>query len=202
MANVSPDDAELEHLLTQLLRMVSPAFSADDAAPGSDQVGQVGRSAPASGRCSRRRRDRRRSQVSRRCRSRDVCAGGQADAAGSRCRREPLPCCVVVGGARADRARRRSRHRPGRARRTAGPGQEHGEQAGRRAGAQGLGPARPGRGQPALRQALPDAAGRRGGGQGMAGLAVAPGPDPGGAVCRGARRASRGPGRTCPRASR
>jgi DNA-binding MarR family transcriptional regulator len=31
MANTSPDDAELEHLLTQLLRMVSPAFSTDDA---------------------------------------------------------------------------------------------------------------------------------------------------------------------------
>lgn len=30
MANVSPDDAELELLLTQLLRMVSPPFSADD----------------------------------------------------------------------------------------------------------------------------------------------------------------------------
>jgi DNA-binding MarR family transcriptional regulator len=30
MANVSPGDAELEHLLTQLLRMVSPPFSADD----------------------------------------------------------------------------------------------------------------------------------------------------------------------------
>jgi DNA-binding MarR family transcriptional regulator len=31
MANVAPDDGELEHLLTQLLRMVSPAFTTDDA---------------------------------------------------------------------------------------------------------------------------------------------------------------------------
>jgi DNA-binding MarR family transcriptional regulator len=30
MVNVSPDDGELEHLLTQLLRMVSPALTADD----------------------------------------------------------------------------------------------------------------------------------------------------------------------------
>lgn len=39
MANMSPDDAELELLLTQLLRMISPAFSASDGAaltmPGS-----------------------------------------------------------------------------------------------------------------------------------------------------------------------
>lgn len=46
MVNVSPDDAELEHLLTQLLRMVSPAFSADDAGaetqPGAGPVnGQI-----------------------------------------------------------------------------------------------------------------------------------------------------------------
>jgi DNA-binding MarR family transcriptional regulator len=31
MVNESPDDAELEHLLTQLLRMVSPAITAQDA---------------------------------------------------------------------------------------------------------------------------------------------------------------------------
>jgi DNA-binding MarR family transcriptional regulator len=31
MANVTPDDRELEHLLTQLLRMVSPALTRDDA---------------------------------------------------------------------------------------------------------------------------------------------------------------------------
>ena len=30
MANQSPDEGELEHLLTQLLRMVSPALTADD----------------------------------------------------------------------------------------------------------------------------------------------------------------------------
>jgi DNA-binding MarR family transcriptional regulator len=30
MSNISPVDGELEHLLTQLLRMVSPAFTADD----------------------------------------------------------------------------------------------------------------------------------------------------------------------------
>jgi len=35
MVNVSPDDAELEHLLTQLLRMVSPAFGAEDAGAGT-----------------------------------------------------------------------------------------------------------------------------------------------------------------------
>jgi DNA-binding MarR family transcriptional regulator len=38
MANTSPDDAELEHLLTQLLRMVSPAFSTDDAGARSQQA--------------------------------------------------------------------------------------------------------------------------------------------------------------------
>lgn len=31
MANTPPDEAELEHLLTQLLRMVSPAFGADSS---------------------------------------------------------------------------------------------------------------------------------------------------------------------------
>jgi DNA-binding MarR family transcriptional regulator len=45
MANTSPDDAELEHLLTQLLRMVSPAFSTDDAGA---------RSQPAPGRVNPR----------------------------------------------------------------------------------------------------------------------------------------------------
>ncbi len=45
MANMPPDDAELEHLLTQLLRMVSPAFSADDAGA---------RSQPAPGPVNRR----------------------------------------------------------------------------------------------------------------------------------------------------
>jgi DNA-binding MarR family transcriptional regulator len=45
MVNASPDDAELEHLLTQLLRMVSPAFSADDA--GARTQAAVG---PANGR--------------------------------------------------------------------------------------------------------------------------------------------------------
>ena len=35
MVNVSPDDAELEQLLTRLLRMVSPAFGADDAGAGT-----------------------------------------------------------------------------------------------------------------------------------------------------------------------
>jgi DNA-binding MarR family transcriptional regulator len=38
MVNVSPDDAELEHLLTRLLRMVSPAFSTDDAGGGTQSA--------------------------------------------------------------------------------------------------------------------------------------------------------------------
>jgi len=37
MANVSADDAELEHLLTQLLRMLSPALSAGDAGARTGQ---------------------------------------------------------------------------------------------------------------------------------------------------------------------
>jgi DNA-binding MarR family transcriptional regulator len=36
MANVSADDAELEHLLTQLLRMLSPALTAGDAGARPD----------------------------------------------------------------------------------------------------------------------------------------------------------------------
>jgi DNA-binding MarR family transcriptional regulator len=40
MANVAPDDRELELLLTQLLRMVSPALAADDA--GSKSHGGLG----------------------------------------------------------------------------------------------------------------------------------------------------------------
>ena len=40
MANQSPDEGELEHLLTQLLRMVSPALTADDTS---------GRTRPAAG---------------------------------------------------------------------------------------------------------------------------------------------------------
>jgi DNA-binding MarR family transcriptional regulator len=49
MANTSPDDAELEHLLTQLLRMVSPAFSTDDAGARSQPApGPVKRRVPSS----------------------------------------------------------------------------------------------------------------------------------------------------------
>jgi DNA-binding MarR family transcriptional regulator len=36
---VSPDDGELEHLLTQLLRMVSPAFTGDDASAKTGAAG-------------------------------------------------------------------------------------------------------------------------------------------------------------------
>ncbi len=42
MANLSPDDSELEHLLTQLLRMVSPALSAaDTSGKASAAVGVI-----------------------------------------------------------------------------------------------------------------------------------------------------------------
>jgi DNA-binding MarR family transcriptional regulator len=40
MANVAPDDRELELLLTQLMRMVSPALAADDA--GGKSHGRLG----------------------------------------------------------------------------------------------------------------------------------------------------------------
>jgi len=36
MANIPPDDAELEHLLTRLLGMVSPSFGTQDSVPVSD----------------------------------------------------------------------------------------------------------------------------------------------------------------------
>ena len=41
MANISPDDGELEHLLTQLLRMVSPAFTADDTSGKTNAMAGV-----------------------------------------------------------------------------------------------------------------------------------------------------------------
>ncbi len=41
MANISPDDGELEHLLTQLLRMVSPAFTADDTSGRTNAMAGV-----------------------------------------------------------------------------------------------------------------------------------------------------------------
>lgn len=47
MANESADDAELEHLLTQLLRMLSPALTADD---GSARTGRVRAAASAADR--------------------------------------------------------------------------------------------------------------------------------------------------------
>jgi DNA-binding MarR family transcriptional regulator len=47
MANVSPDDGELEHLLTQLLRMVSPAFTGDDASAKTRAAGAAADGLPA-----------------------------------------------------------------------------------------------------------------------------------------------------------
>jgi len=52
MANIPPDDAELEHLLTRLLGMLSPAFSTQDSVLVSqsgeapDQTGNDGRAGP------------------------------------------------------------------------------------------------------------------------------------------------------------
>jgi len=51
MANVPPDDAELEHLLTRLMGMISPAYSGEDhapsrhAVPGPDHEGNGGSAA-------------------------------------------------------------------------------------------------------------------------------------------------------------
>jgi DNA-binding MarR family transcriptional regulator len=42
MANVAADDAELEHLLTQLLRMVSPALTADDGGARTGRAASAG----------------------------------------------------------------------------------------------------------------------------------------------------------------
>src|SRR5262249_2619438 len=66
---------------------------------------------------------------------------------------------VGLGGPRADRTARRARHRPGSASGPARPGEEHGEQAGRWPGEQGLDPPWPGRAEPPLRSALPHPAG-------------------------------------------
>jgi DNA-binding MarR family transcriptional regulator len=52
MANIPPDDAELEHVLTRLLRMVSPGFTAENNVPvshsgeASDETANVGSAGP------------------------------------------------------------------------------------------------------------------------------------------------------------
>jgi DNA-binding MarR family transcriptional regulator len=55
MANIPPDDAELEHLLTRLLGMLSPAFGTRDnvlvsrPSEGSEETGNGGPDGPPSG---------------------------------------------------------------------------------------------------------------------------------------------------------
>ena len=153
-------DADLDRLLARLLRVMNPA-----AGPGGRRLRPGHGNGPVH-------------EPDRRARLGAYCRG-----------RVGVPRGFHLRGPRPDRTARGAGHRAGPARRPAGPGEEHREQAGRRPGAQGLAPARPGRGEPALRAPLPHPRGAGDRRPGVAGMAVTSGADPGGPVGRGAHRA-------------